>query len=297
MVSIGVSVQADVTLDVVDEIAADFGKYAGAYDLEVLPRSANASIERRSFNGDGVRASVISYNLDEVRVDRRQIVPYRPGVFAELLPAEVTAWQVSLEAWGSDKNFSIHKVLRIERYNDGTVRLDLDANPEETALAILAEAREVLARYPRVVPEVHPAGFKVFVAYGGGRAWEAVRDYLRRADIDVDAFTQYERAGQVTLDVVSEMIHSASMAVIVMTAADTMADGSRRARQNVVHEAGFAQGALGTRNVIVLLEDGVDPPSNIAGVTYIGFRQGEIHTTEKRVVALLQSRMEAGGAT
>lgn len=133
--------------------------------------------------------------------------------------------------------------------------------------------------------------FRVFIAYGGGPAWEVVRDYLRRADIDVDAFTEKERVGEVTIDVVSQMIHSATVAVIVMTAAHQLRDESWHARQNVIHEAGFAQGVLGVRNTIILLEEGVELPSNLANVTYIGFPRGGVHTTESRVVDRVRETM------
>ncbi|KQP55818.1 hypothetical protein ASF51_11740 [Agreia sp. Leaf283] len=156
----------------------------------------------------------------------------------------------------------------------------------------MRNAREILGDYPTEDAVLAAGDFKVFIAFGGGHAWEVVRDYLKRAGVTVDAFTEAERAGQITLDVVAEMIGSASMAVIVMTAADEMKDGTKRARQNVVHEAGYSHGALGTRNTIVLLEKGVDAPSNIAGLTYIPFEPGEIHRTEGRVVALIQDRMK-----
>ncbi|NKF32139.1 nucleotide-binding protein, partial [Pseudomonas sp. BGM005] len=118
--------------------------------------------------------------------------------------------------------------------------------------------------------EIQPAPFSVFVAYGGDRMWEVVRDYLQNSGIQVDAFTQSERASLVTIDVVSQMIHSATMAVIVMTAADQVGD-RWQARQNVIHELGFAQGALGLQRTVLLKEEGVTLPSNLDGLTYIPF--------------------------
>lgn len=137
-----------------------------------------------------------------------------------------------------------------------------------------------------------PRPFKVFVAYGGGRAWEVVRDYLRDAGFHVEAFTEQERAGEITLDVVEGMIRSASVAVIVMTGADRMEDGTIHARQNVVHETGFAQGAIGRRNTVILREAGVTLPTNVDGLTYIEFERGEIHTTKERVL-MLMSRLQS----
>lgn len=47
------------------------------------------------------------------------------------------------------------------------------------------------------------------------------------------------------------------------------ADLMPRARQNVVFEMGFFFGSLGRRRVAVLHEEGIEPPSDIAGLVYI----------------------------
>lgn len=172
---------------------------------------------------------------------------------------------------------------------DESVHLSIEAD-ERLVVAMFDVAHEALLA--TVPPNSAAAAqsarpFRIFIAYGGGRAWEVVRDYLVAAGFEVDAFTEQERAGELTLDVVEGMIRSASVAVIVMTGADKMEDGSIYARQNVVHETGFAQGAIGRRNTVILREAGVTLPTNVAGLTYIQFEKGEIHTTKDRVIALL----------
>ena len=47
------------------------------------------------------------------------------------------------------------------------------------------------------------------------------------------------------------------------------------ARANVIHELGYAQGALGWEHAIVLLEEGCQLPSNLAGTVYIEFQEGK----------------------
>jgi predicted nucleotide-binding protein len=44
-----------------------------------------------------------------------------------------------------------------------------------------------------------------------------------------------------------------------------------RARQNVVLEFGYFIGALGRKNVVAIVENGVETPSDYAGVLYIPF--------------------------
>lgn len=67
---------------------------------------------------------------------------------------------------------------------------------------------------------------------------------------------------------------TAAFAVVIMTGDDVGRldedgeSGRPRARQNVVLELGYAMGALGRRHVAILHQDGLELPSDIAGVAY-----------------------------
>lgn len=154
-----------------------------------------------------------------------------------------------------------------------------------------AAVRRVLetAADPTLI-EVHKPDFKVFIGHGGDAQWEQVRAYCERAGYSIEAFESDYRAGQATLEVVENMIASSAVAVVVMTGADQTVDHRTLARQNVVHEIGFAQGKIGVRNTIILLEEGTEEFSNIAGITEVRFRKGEIHRTEKEVLATIANR-------
>lgn len=140
-----------------------------------------------------------------------------------------------------------------------------------------------------------PEPMKVFIGHGGDRKWEIVRDHTRAAGYRVEAFESSPRAGEMTLAVVERMISEASVAIIVMTGADRLENGQVLARQNVVHELGFAQGRLGVNNTIVLLEEGVAELSNIAGLTQVRFAIGEAHTTKEHVLASLANKARDAG--
>lgn len=67
---------------------------------------------------------------------------------------------------------------------------------------------------------------------------------------------------------------SAGFAVALLTADDlgrakNEAEDSPRARQNVVLEAGYFAGLLGRARVVLLHEDGVELPSDLAGIVYV----------------------------
>ena len=139
-----------------------------------------------------------------------------------------------------------------------------------------------------------PKTFKVFIGHGRDPQWK----YLHRALIEThgfvaEAFESSERAGYHTLVVVDQMVRTSTVALIVMTGEDADADGNIRARENVVHEVGFCQGALGIANTIVIMEDGVSEPSNIAGLTQIRFPRGSLIDVEDSIVDALSQRRQA----
>jgi predicted nucleotide-binding protein len=86
------------------------------------------------------------------------------------------------------------------------------------------------------------------------------------------------------------MLKEATFGLLVMTAEDKHRDGSSHARENVVHEAGLFQGKLGFENAILLVEDGCTLPSNLRGLTYIGFPTGSIRASFHDIERLLKDR-------
>jgi predicted nucleotide-binding protein len=84
------------------------------------------------------------------------------------------------------------------------------------------------------------------------------------------------------------MLGRSSLAFLVLTGEDETADQQMRARQNVIHETGLFQGKLGFPRAIVLLEEGVEEFSNIAGIQHIPFAKGHIDGTFGEVLAVIK---------
>jgi predicted nucleotide-binding protein len=65
---------------------------------------------------------------------------------------------------------------------------------------------------------------------------------------------------------------TADYAVMILTGDDIMqGTESRRARQNVIQELGWFQGVLGRNRTAMLVQQGTEIASNIAGVIYLEF--------------------------
>ena len=75
-----------------------------------------------------------------------------------------------------------------------------------------------------------------------------------------------------------------------MTGDDVANEDEARVRENVMHEIGFFQGRYGRNSVVLLHEEGVNIPSNLAGVAYIPFPGGSIssgfHVLQRELKAL-----------
>ncbi len=118
---------------------------------------------------------------------------------------------------------------------------------------------------------------RVFIGHGHDAQWRVVKDCLASWGLRATYFESVSAVGKFTSEVLTEQALGADFAVIVVTGDDEGSGGQRRGRQNVVHEIGLMQGRLGWTKVAVLLEEGVEPFSNIAGLQYIPFSKGRVH--------------------
>jgi predicted nucleotide-binding protein len=132
-------------------------------------------------------------------------------------------------------------------------------------------------------------GSRVFIGHGGSHQWRELKDYVQdQLGVPVDEFNRVPTAGYSTIARLGEMLDSAAMAFLVMTAEDENPDGGLRARQNVVHEVGLFQGRLGFDKAIVMVEEGCEDFSNIHGLTQMRYPKGNISAKFHEVRAVLE---------
>ena len=132
-------------------------------------------------------------------------------------------------------------------------------------------------------------GTKVFIGHGHSPAWRELQDFLQnRLSLSTDEFNRVSAAGLPTSERLSDMMDTAAIAFLVMTGEDEHADGSLRARENVVHEAGLFQGRLGFGKAIILLEEGCKEFSNNTGLVHIPFPKNNIAAASEDVRKVLE---------
>lgn len=119
--------------------------------------------------------------------------------------------------------------------------------------------------------------WRVFIGHGRSLLWRELKDYVKD-DLGLlpDEFNRVPVAGISTTDRLKEMLDASAIALLVLTAEDERQDGAMQARMNVIHEVGLFQGRLGFNRAIVLLEEGCEEFSNIAGLGQIRFPPGRI---------------------
>lgn len=132
---------------------------------------------------------------------------------------------------------------------------------------------------------------RVFISHGRSADWRQVQPFIEK-DVRIPTLEleQEPNLGRTIIEKLIDNANRCSSAVIVMTGDDVANEDQARVRENVMHEIGFFQGRYGRDSVVLLHEEGVNIPSNLAGVAYIPFPKGSIgagfHVLQRELRAL-----------
>lgn len=156
-------------------------------------------------------------------------------------------------------------------------------------LPVLKKAYSYILRSRKKMVKDSLVGTNVFIGHGRSHVWRDLKDFVtERLKLPFDEFNRVPVAGITNIARLSEMLDSAVVAFIVMTAEDELADGKMEARTNVIHEVGLFQGRLGFTRAIVLLEEGCEEFSNIQGLGQIRFPKGDIKSRFEEIRQVLE---------
>ena len=114
---------------------------------------------------------------------------------------------------------------------------------------------------------------KVFIVHGhNGELKESVARLVERQGVDAIILHEQANLGNTIIEKF-EQNSDVGAAVCLFTADDlgrAKADSTdqKRARQNVVFEAGYFIGKLGRKNVVIIADSGVEIPSDMQGIVY-----------------------------
>nr|WP_243448330.1 TIR domain-containing protein [Candidatus Thiosymbion oneisti] len=132
-------------------------------------------------------------------------------------------------------------------------------------------------------------GTNVFIGHGRSSVWKDLKDFIQdRMRLPWDEFNRVPVAGFTNIARLSQMLDEATIAFLIMTAEDELADGKQHARQNVIHEAGLFQGRFGFERAIILLEEGCEEFSNVQGLGQIRFPTGNVSAVFEGIRRVLE---------
>ena len=161
-----------------------------------------------------------------------------------------------------------------------------------TIVGLIRLVKETISHLSRKQIMLRPkptTGTNVFIGHGHSAAWRELKDFIEeRLRLPTDEFNRVPVAGVSHVARLGQMLSSAAMAFLVMTGEDERHDGRSHARLNVIHEAGLFQGKIGFERAIVLLEEGCEEFSNIAGLGQVRFPKGQIRSTFEEVRRTLE---------
>lgn len=131
----------------------------------------------------------------------------------------------------------------------------------------------------------------IVIGHGRSPVWRELKEWLRdHYDCKIHEFNSQSVVGVSHKERLKELMDVADIAFLLMTAEDEDGSGKLQARQNVVHEVGLFQGALGFENAVVLLEENCVEFSNIAGLGQIRFPTGNLEPAFESIRQYLKDR-------
>lgn len=245
-------------VEVIRELVNEFGKVAEGLKIAWKPNSLSVDHPDAQWSYDDIDEFLADYRLqsDKAILDLRGV-----GL---VLHVQVYA-RYTYASFEAPTRAAIEKVFSV------------------------LEAASPNYKLPPMEPEAHLEHPVVFIGHGRSRAWRDLKDHLQdQHGVKVIAYETGARAGHTIRDILEDLVKSSTFALLVLTAEDEQADGMVRARQNVIHETGLFQGALGFSRAIMLVEHGVENFSNVDGIQQIRFNTGSIRETFGDVLATLK---------
>jgi len=132
----------------------------------------------------------------------------------------------------------------------------------------------VLKSISKSDPIIWPSEDSIFIVHGHNLTLrDDVRDYVEsELGHNTVVLSDEPDGGRFVLEKFIDSANECGYAIVLMTADDQCISGNvveERARQNVIFEYGFFVGRLGKANICIILDPGVELPSDVKGITRI----------------------------
>ena len=148
-------------------------------------------------------------------------------------------------------------------------------------------------RPQQIVSDTKSTSPCIFVGHGRSKLWARARLFLQdELALATVSYESESHAGESIVPVLERLLTQASFAILILTAEDETTEGTKRARQNVIHEAGLFQGRLGFKKAILLRQEGIEDFTNVDGLQYISFNGDQIEQAFYELTRVLKREGE-----
>lgn len=154
-------------------------------------------------------------------------------------------------------------------------RLEDSAQRQTSRLSSIKERLGLCEEPPAIEATAAGEGTAIFIVHGRAEApKESVARLLQQGtDRRVVILHEVPDQGRTVIEKLEDVTAEAAFAVVLLTGDDvgglaSEPDTKRRARQNVIFEAGYLMRGLGRSRVALLYEEAVELPSDIGGMLY-----------------------------
>jgi predicted nucleotide-binding protein len=274
-----------------DDVKAYIQEKAGEPDLEEVRTASGKSAETFERLKSEIASILSAENetgadtfIAKLQEDLASSEPLSSGDIAQIWSPKGQVMTRDTTVIGQGNQVPPHLAVRAD-----VASINQGFNVCRAAAEVARKAASHLERKARGKVRDSRVGTNVFIGHGRSNAWRELKDFVQdRLGLPWDEFNRVPVAGITNIARLSEMLDSAAVALVLMTAEDETSEGQMRARMNVIHEVGLFQGRLGFTRAIVLLEEGCEQFTNIEGLGQIRFPTGNISAAFEEVRHVLE---------
>lgn len=115
---------------------------------------------------------------------------------------------------------------------------------------------------------------EIFIGHGHNLIWARIGLYLSDVmKIKPRYFEDENRCGQIIPEEIEKFVNDSNIKLGIFTLMKELdSSEGRLPRQNVVDEAARFSTKLGRERVLLIVEEGVQPPTNLSGIVYLSYK-------------------------
>ena len=212
---------------------------------------------------------------------RHSFKPSEVGHYFRHATAQLEVLRKYMPDWYGDfHSLSLEPELRMMPTAEEPMQMHFSRAQMERLARDIDQLFEIRANSQHAAPQAKVMPRKVFISHGRSKDWYEVQAHVERdLGLSTMELAQEPSKGQTIIEKLEANSDQCDSAVIVMSGDDADAAGQAKVRENVMHEIGYFQAKYSRQRVVLLHEEGVSVPTNLAGIVYVPYPSGTVGAT------------------